>query len=160
MEERATGDGDDGGEDLMHRFAFRVRYGDTDWMGFAYYANHLRWFEIGRAEMLRDLGMSYRVVEDELGVSLPVLTAHCDYRNAARYDDPLVVETTLASLRRASVRFHYRVAHEDGTPIATGWTEHCFLGRDGRPTRIPDALRVLLERVLSADAARGGPADD
>ena len=56
----------------MHGFSFRVRYGDTDQMGWAYYATHLRWFEIGRAEMLRSLGRSYRSLEDENGVRLPM----------------------------------------------------------------------------------------
>lgn len=131
----------------MHRFALRVRYGDTDQMGFAYYANYLRWFEIGRAEMLRDLGLSYRSVEEDLGVSLPVLEASCRYHRPARYDDALVVETAVAVLKRASVRFAYRVLREDGELLAEGHTEHCFLARDGRPVRMPHALEVLMERA-------------
>ena len=131
----------------MHRFSLRVRYGDTDQMGFAYYANYLRWFEIGRAEMLRDLGMSYARVEQELEVSLPVLEAACRYHRSARYDDLVVVETAVASLKRASVRFAYRVVREDGQLLAEGHTEHCFLGRDGRPTRCPKALEALMTRA-------------
>ena len=131
----------------MHRFALRVRYGDTDRMGFAYYANYLRWFEIGRAEMLRSLGTSYREVE-EAGVSLPVVEAHVRYRKPARYDDALVIETAVAHLGRASVRFEYRVVREEGGELlATGHTEHCYLAEDGRPARAPAMLSDLLARA-------------
>jgi len=134
----------------MHRHVLRVRYGDTDQMGFAYYANYLRWFEIGRAEMLRDLGMSYRAVE-EAGIQLPVLEAQVRYLEPARYDDAVAIETGIAEVRRASVRFGYRVVREaDGRLLAWGHTEHCFLGRDGRPTRPPAALARLMEQAPRA----------
>ena len=134
----------------MHRFAIRVRYSDTDQMGFAYYANYLRWFEIGRAELLRDLGMSYRQVEEE-GIQLPVLEAGCRYLEPARYDDLIAIETAVSDARRASVRFAYRVVREsDGVELAHGWTEHCFLDRNGRPARPPASLTALLERAPRA----------
>ena len=79
----------------MHRFVIRVRYGDTEQMGFAYYGNYLRWFEIGRAEM-------------------PVLEAHCRYLSPARYDDEVVIETGVRELRRASVRFGYSIRRGGG----------------------------------------------
>ena len=128
----------------MHRFELRVRYGDTDQMGFAYYANYLRWFEIGRAEMLRALGTSYHAVE-QAGLSLPVLEAWCRYREPARYDDPIAVETGIAHLGRASVCFGYRILRE-GTvaPLAIGSTEHCFMARDGKPSRPSERLASLL----------------
>ena len=85
----------------MHRFTIRVRYGDTDQMGFAYYGNYLRWFEIGRAELMRSLGLSYRDIEAR-GVWLPVLEARCRYLRPARYDDEVVIETGIRELGRAS----------------------------------------------------------
>lgn len=128
----------------MHRYELRVRYGDTDQMGFAYYANYLRWFEIGRAEMLRALGLSYRSVE-ESGVSLPVLEAWCRYREPARYDDLLELATGVLDLGRASVRFGYAVTRLGaGQPLAVGYTEHCFMNRHGRPGRPPEPLARLL----------------
>ena len=137
----------------MHRFAMRVRYGDTDQMGFAYYANYLRWFEIGRAEMLRSLGKSYRDVEDD-GVTLPVVEARCRYLEPARYDDALAIETGVLVLRRASVRFAYRVVREaDGVLLAHGETEHCFLDRSGKPSRAPASLAELLERAPRAESS-------
>ena len=131
----------------MHRFPLRVRYGDTDRMGFAYYANYLRWFEIGRAEMLRALGVSYRSVEED-GTSLPVMEAHCRYLKPARYDDLIIIETGVLKLRRAAVRFAYRVVREaDDELLAFGHTEHCFLGRDGKPGRPSPALVELLGKA-------------
>ena len=128
----------------MHRYAIRVRYGDTDQMGFAYYAHYLRWFEIGRAEMLRSLGWSYRAVE-ESGIQLPVLEARCRYLKPARYDDELWIETGVLEVRRASVRFGYRIVREaENELLAHGETEHCFLDREGRPSRPPARMAELL----------------
>ena len=139
----------------MHRYMVRVRYGDTDQMGFAYYANFLRWFEIGRAEMLRDLGMSYRSVE-EGGIRLPVLEARVRYLEPARYDDTVGIETGVAELRRASVRFGYRIVREaDGRLLAEGHTEHCFMDHDDRATRPPAALAALLGRAPRAAPSSG-----
>lgn len=137
---------------MMHRFQIRVRYGDTDQMGFAYYAHYLRWFEIGRAEMMRALGTSYHAVEAD-GTSLPVVEAGCRYLKPARYDDLLTLETGVERLGRASVRFAYRVVRGEGSELlATGHTEHCFLGTDGRAGRPPAALAELLARAPKADA--------
>jgi acyl-CoA thioester hydrolase len=135
----------------MHRYPLRVRYGDTDMMGFAYYANYLRWFEIGRAEMLRSLGMSYREVE-EGGIKLPVLEAVCRYLAPARYDDEIAIETGVRELSRASVRFGYRVVRaRDGARIAFGATRHCFMGPDDKPVRPSAELADLLARAPRAD---------
>jgi acyl-CoA thioester hydrolase len=135
----------------MHRFEIRVRYGDTDQMGFAYYGNYLRWFEIGRAEMLRSLGRSYRDIESE-GVWLPVLEARCRYLKPARYDDVVAIETGVLELGRASVRFGYRIVRgETEELIAHGTTEHCFMAPGERPVRPPEALRQLLEGAPRAE---------
>lgn len=139
----------------MHRYEFRVRYGDTDQMGFAYYGNYLRWFEIGRAEMLRALGKPYREVEEE-GLRLAVVEAQVRYLKPARYDDLLAVETAVEALGRASVRFAYRITRA-GEVLAHGATEHCFLDAAGRPTRPPGPLAALLSRAPRASGApRGG----
>ncbi len=135
----------------MHRYPLRVRYADTDQMGFAYYGNYLRWFEIGRAEMLRSLGRSYRSIEQDERVRLPVLEAGCRYLEPARYDDAVFVETGVAELRRASVRFGYRVVREsDGRRLAEGFTEHCFMNPQDRPIRPPAVLLRLLESAPRA----------
>jgi acyl-CoA thioester hydrolase len=142
----------------MHRYIVRVRYADTDQMGFAYYAHYLRWFEIGRAEMLRSLGASYRAIEAS-GIQLPVLEARCRYLQPARYDDAVAIETGVLELRRASVRFAYRIVREaDGERLAVGETEHCFLDRAGRPSRPSRQLAALLARAPRAAVPEAIPA--
>jgi len=137
---------------VMHRFELRVRYGDTDQMGWVYYGNYLRWFEIGRAEMLRSLGRSYRDVEVEDGVLLPVLDARCRYFHGARYDERVTIETGVLDVTRATLRFGYRIVGEDGTTCAVGYTEHCVVNREARPVRPPATLAALLDAAPRADA--------
>jgi len=136
----------------MHRFEIRVRYADTDQMGWAYYGHYLRWFEIGRAEMIRTLGRSYDTIEREDGVLLPVLEARCRYRHGARYDELVTIETGLLALTRARVTFGYRVRGEDGATCAFGLTEHCCTDREARLVRPPASLRALLEAAPRVDA--------
>jgi acyl-CoA thioester hydrolase len=126
-----------------HLHALRVRYADSDQMGVSYYANYLVWFEVGRTEWLRARGCTYREWEAR-GFFLPVTEAYCRYHAPSRYDDRLYVITRLGALARVSLRFDYRVLHEDGRLTATGHTEHCFLSRDGRPVRPPQDLANLL----------------
>jgi acyl-CoA thioester hydrolase len=129
------------------RFVVRVRYADTDQMGMAYHGNYMRWFEVGRTEMLRARGMSSREVE-QAGFRMPVLEVRCRYLKPARYDDELAIETALAELGRASLRFEYRVVRQvDGELLARGMTKHCFLDPAGRPVRPPGFFAELLERV-------------
>lgn len=121
----------------------RVLYGDVDRMGYAYYANYLRWFEAGRNEYLRAQGLRYRDFEDGFGLLLPVVEAGVSYRVPARYDDLLAVETTLEDVRRASARFAYRVVRE-GEVLATGHTVHACVDASGRVKRMPPELLARL----------------
>ena len=82
----------------------RVRYAETDQMGVVYYANYFVWFEVGRTDLLRDAGWSYREMELE-GIALPVIEAHCEYRQSARYDDELEIRTTGSQLSPVRVTF-------------------------------------------------------
>jgi acyl-CoA thioester hydrolase len=123
----------------------RVRYAETDKMGVVYYANYFVWFEIGRCELLRTIGRSYRELEAE-GVGLPVIEAHCEYKSPARYDDALQVKTTGKLLSPARVEFAYEISRPcDATVNATGRTVHAAIDTKGRPCRLPDYIRELLE---------------
>jgi acyl-CoA thioester hydrolase len=133
-----------------HAHAVRVRYADSDQMGVAYYANYLVWFEVGRTEWLRARGYAYRSLESE-GVFLPVTEAACRYLAPSRYDDLVWIVTRVGKLGRTIVRFDYRILKEDGTLAAEGHTEHCFLSREGRPVRAPEAIA----RVLAGEKAGG-----
>jgi len=87
----------------------RVRYAETDQMGIVYYANYFIWFEIGRVELLRSLGLAYSRLEIDHKCILPVIEARCRYRSPARYDDELVIETRPAMLRGTVLKFAYRI---------------------------------------------------
>jgi acyl-CoA thioester hydrolase len=127
----------------MVKTDIRVIYGDTDQMGFVYYANYLRFFESGRNEYLRARGAPYREVEAELGIRLPVVEAKVHYKAPARYDDLLVVETVLAQVRRASARFEYVVRRGEEL-LVTGHTVHACIDFDGTIQRLPESLVARL----------------
>ena len=122
----------------------RVRYAETDKMGVVYYANYLVWFEVGRTDLLRESGWDYREMEKE-GYALPVIEAHCTYREPAKYDDVLDVRTTGMLLSPVRVRFTYEIVRAaDAAMLATGTTIHATLDRAGRPCRLPERVRTWL----------------
>ena len=124
----------------------RVIYGDTDQMGVVYYANYFRYFEFARSEYFRARGGSYADME-RAGLQLPVAEASCQYKAPARYDDLLAIRVTVGELRRASIVFTYEL-FRDGAPrtrLCTGRTLHACVGRDGRPTRLPDAVVRMMK---------------
>jgi len=122
----------------------RVRYAETDQMGIVYYANYLVWFEVGRTDLLRLTGWSYREMEAD-GFALPVVEVHCDYRQSARYDDELEIVTTGAIVSPVRVKFEYQVVRvADGATLAGGHTMHASLDTKGKPRRLPDRVRSLL----------------
>ena len=113
-------------------------------MGVVYYANYLVWFEVGRTDLLRDAGWTYRDMEAD-GYRLPVLEASCVYRQPARYDDELDVKTTGELMSPVRVKFLYEVVRpSDAVLLATGQTVHASVDRNGRPCRLPDRVRQLL----------------
>ncbi|MDF1593517.1 MAG: thioesterase family protein [Desulfobacterales bacterium] len=129
---------------LCHRTTSRVIYGDTDNMGVAYYANYLRWFEVGRTEMFRFLGITYKSIETK-GVYLPVSEAFCKYKSPARYDDLIVIETTLDTGVRAGFKFDYSIFREDGKKLLVqGYTKHACLNGSGKVIRPPTFLLELI----------------
>jgi len=133
---------------------YRVIYGDTDKMGFVYYGNYLRYFEIGRNEFLRQAGARYRAFEETHGLMLPVVEAHVRYRRPARYDDELSIRAAIVDVRGASARFVYEIRRlPDGELLATGHTVHACVDAAGKVTRIPPPLRA----ALSARGARPRP---
>ena len=113
-------------------------------MGVVYYANYLVWFEVGRTEWLRDAGWNYRDME-EAGISLPVIEAHCDYRQSARYDDEIEIRTRATALTPVRLRFDYQAVRTAGDVlVAEGHTVHAAVGTNGRPCRLPARVREFL----------------
>ena len=131
-----------------HRTTYRVIYGDTDNMGQVYYGNYFRWFEIGRSEMFRSLGLSYKAVEDN-GIFLPVAETYCRYSAPAKYDDILVIETSLDPNAKASVKFDYTIYKEDGeTLLAKGYTKHPCVNKEGKVVRPPEFIKKIIRQTL------------
>jgi acyl-CoA thioester hydrolase len=131
----------------------RVRYAETDQMNVVYYANYLVWFEVGRVELLRSLGFSYRQLEQEHGCILPVIEAACRYRSPARYDDQILIETSPALLRGPVLKFAYRILRKaeegaDPTLLAEGETVHVVcdsqMNKKPLPAHYADALRAMM----------------
>jgi acyl-CoA thioester hydrolase len=135
--------------EMINITSYRVIYGDTDQMGVVYYANYLRWFEKGRSEFLRQIGLPYSAIEQQ-GFNFPVVEVSCRYTQSARYDDLVRIETRLTEVRRAALSFSYRILREhDGCPLATGTTRHASVDHSGRITRIPktftDAIKACAD---------------
>jgi acyl-CoA thioester hydrolase len=123
-----------------------VRYAETDRMGVVYHANYLIWFEVGRTDLLRVSGWSYRAMEAD-GFSLPVVEAYCTYRQPARYDDDLDIVTHGALLSPVRVRFDYQVVRaSDSALLAEGHTVHASLDPRGKPRRLPERVVKLFPR--------------
>jgi acyl-CoA thioester hydrolase len=121
----------------------RVRYAETDQMGVAYHGGYFAWFEVGRTDLLRGRGVTYRELEAR-DVRLPVIEAHARFLRPVLYDDVLEVRTRLQSFSGARVSFAYEVHREGEGPLATGSTEHAAVDGRGRPRRLPPDLRSLL----------------
>jgi acyl-CoA thioester hydrolase len=115
----------------------RVRYAETDQMGVVYHSNYLVWFEIGRVELIRSMGLDYKQMEAE-GCGIAVVDVHVRYRASARYDDELAVWTTLLAVRGAVIRFGYKVVRaEDGMLLCEGETMHVVVGKDMKKRSLP-----------------------
>ena len=128
---------------------YRVIYGDTDQMGVAYYGNYLRWFEIGRTELMREAGVPYEQAERD-GVFFPVTEVQCRYRKPAVYDNVLRIETNVESPSAVALRFNYRIVLEGGrVALASGWTKHGCLNRDRKLIRLPEPYAHRLRLVRS-----------
>ena len=134
----------------------RVRYAETDQMGVVYYANYLVWFEIGRVEVLRSLGFSYRQLEQEHGCILPVIEATCRYRASARYDDQILIESRPALLRGPIIKFAYRILRKETngsepTLLAEGETVHVVCDREMKKKHLPEHYAAALKAMMAEE---------
>lgn len=117
----------------------RVRYAETDQMGVVYHANYLVWFEVGRAELIRQMGLDYKDMERDEGCGIAVVEATCRYKAPARYDDELVVRTRLTGFRGPVIKFAYEVRRvSDEHLLCEGATVHVVVGRDMKKRNLPE----------------------
>lgn len=133
---------------MVHKTSIRVIYGDTDTMGYAYHANYLRWFEIGRTELFRFHGLPYKTIEEK-GIFLPVSEVYCKFLAPVRYDDILVIETSIDKSIKGGMKFDYRLLIENSGRIrATGYTRHACVDHKGRVVRPPKFLKEVAARIV------------
>lgn len=124
----------------------RVRYGETDQMGHAYYGNYLFWFEQARGAWCRDRGFTYRSIE-ERGYRLPAVEANLRYKGEVKYDDWIAVRVRVTEVKRSSMKFEYEVVNETtGKVVTEGYTWHVWVGQEMKAISIPEELKELLER--------------
>jgi acyl-CoA thioester hydrolase len=134
----------------------RVRYAETDQMGVVYHANYLIWFEVGRVEFIRQLGMDYKSMEKEEDALIAVVEVTARYKAPARYDDELIVRTTLAGVRGPIVRFRYAVVRAvDEVVLCEGETVHIVVGRDMKrremPVRYAERFVAVMHRMVKPE---------
>jgi len=132
----------------------RVRYAETDQMGVVYYANYFVWFEVGRVELFRALGFSYKLLEREHQCILPVVDARCRYRSSARYDEQILIETSTALVRGSLVKFAYRVLRKDSdgaapTLLAEGESTHVVCDDQMKKKPLPEKYAVALRTMMN-----------
>lgn len=136
---------------IPHLTTCRVIYGDTDKMGFAYHANYLRWFEIGRTELFRSWGLSYKSIESK-GIFLPVSETYCKFLIPAQYDEVLSIQTTIDTGVKGGIKFNYVIFDEQGDKrLARGYTKHACVNNEGRVMRPPALLTKLIEKHCKND---------
>lgn len=133
---------------FQHDHQVRVRYGETDQMGFVYYGRYAEFFEVGRVETMRKLGLSYKRLEEE-GVHLPVHEMKVKYHKPARYDDLLTIRTTIIAVPSVRIVFRYEITNEAGMLLTEGETTLVFVdATTGRPRNAPADLLAALVRYF------------
>jgi acyl-CoA thioester hydrolase len=138
----------------------RVRYAETDQMGVVYHANYLVWFEVGRVDFIRDMGLDYKAMEKEDNAMIAVIEASARYKAPARYDDEILVRTSLAGVRGTIVRFRYAVlraasGEKDEQLLCEGETTHIVVNSEMKKREMPqlyaDRFRALLQRLTKSE---------
>lgn len=131
-----------------YEFTVRVRYAETDQMGVVYHGNYAQYFEMGRVEWLRNLGVSYKWMEDN-GVMLPVVSLEMNYKKPAKYDDLLRVKTLLKSQTSVKIEFDYEIYNEDNQLLTTGYSMLVFVDiKTGKPILPPKYVSVKINEIL------------
>ena len=131
-----------------YEFSVRVRYAETDQMGVVYHGNYAQYFEMGRVEWLRNLGISYKWMEEN-GVMLPVVSLQMNYKKPARYDDLLRVKTILKSQTSVKIEFDYEIYNEQNDLLTTGYSMLVFVDmKTGRPMVPPSYIKEKISQLL------------
>jgi acyl-CoA thioester hydrolase len=143
--ERQVKAGGNNSTPVVNEVRLRVRYAETDQMGVAYHSNHFIWFEVGRVELLRQLGFSYKDMEQNDNCHMPVVDARCRYRVPAVYDEEVIVRTHLKNVRDSIAQFGYELLRaSDRKLLATGETMHMAIDSEKKSTSFPEKYMKAL----------------
>jgi acyl-CoA thioester hydrolase len=137
-----------GSRAIVNESRIRVRYAETDQMGVVYHANYLVWFEVGRVELLRQLGFAYKEMEEQDNCFIAVVDVHCRYKSPARYDDEITVRTWLKNIRESVIQFGYELVRQDGTLLAEGGTTHIVADAQMQKTSLPEKYMKVFRQAL------------
>jgi acyl-CoA thioester hydrolase len=141
------------GRQAVNETKLRVRYAETDQMGVVYHSNHLIWFEVGRVELLRQLGFSYRDMEHDDGRFIAVAEVRCRYRAPVHYDDEVVVRTRLTNVRESVIHFAYELVRADnGALLAEGETTHIVTDSSMKSAPLPEKYLKVFREALGRDS--------
>ena len=136
---------------MVNETRVRVRYAETDQMGVVYHSNYFIWFEVGRVDLLRQLGFTYREMEQDDGCYIAVVDARCRFKAPARYDDEIIIRTHLKNVRESLIHFGYEAVREsDGTLLAEGETTHIVTDSDMRKRELPSKYVAVFKAAVKA----------
>ena len=141
-----------GGHGTVNETRIRVRYAETDQMGVVYHANHFIWFEVGRVELLRQLGFSYKEMETKDDCFIAVVDARCRYKAPVHYDDEVVIQTYLKQVRDKVIHFGYELRAESGQLLAEGETTHIVANAQMKPRKLPKKYLNVFRAAAGAVA--------
>jgi acyl-CoA thioester hydrolase len=138
---------------VINETKIRVRYAETDQMGVVYHSNYFIWFEVGRVELLRQIGFTYKEMESEDQCFIAVVDARCRYRAPARYDDEVTIRTRLKNARESLIHFAYEAVREsDGTLLAEGETTHIVTDANMNKRPLPEKYQEAFRRAVKASS--------
>lgn len=134
---------------FTHETTLRIRYAETDKMGYVYYGNYATFYEVARTEMLRSTGISYKELED-IGVMLPVTDLVCKYYQPARYDDLITIKICIKEKPVVRIKFEYEIYNQNGVLLNTGYTQLVFVDMEkNKPCRAPQIFQEKMEAFFS-----------
>lgn len=135
---------------MINETTIRVRYAETDQMGIVYHANYFSWFEVGRTEFFRALGMNYKALEEK-EILLPVIDVGCKYIISAKYDDEVIIKTKLKKLKGVKIQFDYEIYRKvDNSLLAEGYTIHAFVSKDLKPVNFKKKCNSIWEKLYNS----------
>lgn len=130
------------------KIPYRVLYGDTDCGGVMYYGNYLRLFELGRTELMRTIGLTYKEIEEKEDIILPVIETFIKYKSPAKYDDLLIINTYLKEVKSHKIVFEYKI-FRNNTLLVEGYTVHIPINKNGKIVRLPKNIYEILLKLKS-----------